>query len=143
LNAGAGNDLLLGGNGNDVLNGQAGNDTLTGGLGADTAIFNVLDNADNAGGNGFDTWNDFHLGNTATDPNADVIDISNLLVGYAGDGSAPSLAGYVSVSSDGTITTISLDRDGAGGVHSNVTLLSIDVDTTLTDLINNNQLNLF
>ncbi|TID59154.1 beta strand repeat-containing protein, partial [Acinetobacter junii] len=143
LNAGAGNDLLLGGNGNDVLNGQAGNDTLTGGLGADTAIFNVLDNADNAGGNGFDTWNDFHLGNTATDPNADVIDISNLLVGYTGDGSAPSLAGYVSVNSDGATTTISIDRDGAGGVHSNVTLMSIDVDTTLTDLINNNQLNLF
>ncbi|WP_236765718.1 Ig-like domain-containing protein [Acinetobacter junii] len=144
LNAGAGNDLLLGGNGNDVLNGQAGNDTLTGGLGADTAIFNVLDNADNAGGNGFDAWNDFHLGNTATDPNADVIDISNLLVGYTGDGSAPSLAGYVSVSSDGTTTTISIDRDGgAGGLYSNVTLLSIDVDTTLTDLINNNQLNLF
>ncbi|WP_204379459.1 beta strand repeat-containing protein, partial [Acinetobacter junii] len=144
LNAGAGNDLLLGGNGNDVLNGQAGNDTLTGGLGADTAIFNVLDNADNAGGNGFDTWNDFHLGDTSTDLNADVIDISNLLVGYTGDGSAASLAGYVSVSSDGTTTTISIDRDGgAGGLYSNVTLLSIDVDTTLTDLINNNQLNLF
>jgi hypothetical protein len=47
----------------------------------------------------------------------------------------------VSVSSDGTTTTISIDRDGAGGAaHSSVTLLTIDVDTTLNDLIANNQL---
>jgi hypothetical protein len=100
----------------------------------------MLNNADNAGGNGHDTWNGFHEGNTATDPNADIIDISNLLVGYTGNGSA-SLAGFVSVSSDGTTTTISIDRDGAGGAaHSSVTLLTIDVDTTLNDLIANNQL---
>ena len=49
----------------------------------------------------------------------------------------------MSVSSDGTSTTISIDRDGAGGTHDSVTLLTIDVDTTLNDLINNNQLNLF
>ena len=128
----------------DIVTSTAGNDIIESAAGgSDTLIFNVLNNADDAGGNGHDTWNDFHVGDTATDPNADVIDISNLLVGYAGDGSAASLAGYVSVSSDGTSTTISIDRDGAGGTHDSVTLLTIDVDTTLNDLINNNQLNLF
>ncbi|MCH7330581.1 beta strand repeat-containing protein, partial [Acinetobacter modestus] len=133
FNLSSSNDIVTSTSGNDVLESATG--------GADTLIFNVLNNADNAGGNGHDTWNGFHEGNTATDPNADIIDISNLLVGYTGNGSAASLAGFVSVSSDGTTTTISIDRDGAGGAaHSSVTLLTIDVDTTLNDLIANNQL---
>ena len=45
INAGTGNDTLVGGDGADTLNGQAGGDTLAGGGGADTL----------AGGNGSDT----------------------------------------------------------------------------------------
>lgn len=39
LVGGAGNDRLLGGNGNDLLRGDAGNDTLDGGNGQDTAVY--------------------------------------------------------------------------------------------------------
>lgn len=39
LLGGAGNDRLLGGNGNDLLRGDAGNDTLDGGNGLDTATY--------------------------------------------------------------------------------------------------------
>ena len=38
VDAGAGNDTLVGGSGNDTLTGGIGNDSLTGGLGADTLI---------------------------------------------------------------------------------------------------------
>uniref|UniRef100_UPI000D6909FC beta strand repeat-containing protein n=1 Tax=Acinetobacter baumannii TaxID=470 RepID=UPI000D6909FC len=141
LNGGAGNDILDGGAGNDILNGGAGNDTFIGGTGSDTAIYNVLDSASNTGGNGVDTWTDFHLGDTATDSEADVIDISDLLVGYAGDGSAVSLAGYISVSSDGTNTTLSIDRDGAGTTYATTDLLVLNnTDTTLDQLLQNNQI---
>ncbi|MGR0304850.1 beta strand repeat-containing protein, partial [Acinetobacter beijerinckii] len=132
FNLSASDDIVTSTVGDDVINGGAG--------GADTLIFTVLDNADDAGGNGQDTWNGFDLGDATTDPNADVIDIFDLLVGYAGDGSAASLAGFVNVTSDGTTTTISIDRDGAGGIHNSVDLLTIDVDTTLNELIANNQL---
>src|SRR5690606_22232054 len=111
-NAGSGNDAIFGGLGNDILNGQdgndllfgeSGNDTITGGIGSDIAVFQVLDGEerDATGGNGTDTWTDFIVDNTAN-PEADMIDISDLLVDYAGDGSAASLADYLSVTSDGT-----------------------------------------
>ncbi|WP_287001164.1 tandem-95 repeat protein, partial [Acinetobacter sp.] len=76
LNGGAGYDYLYGGVGNDTLNGGAGNDTLTGGTGKDTAIYNVLNSANATAGNGVDTWTDFHVGNTTSDVNADVIQFS-------------------------------------------------------------------
>ncbi len=70
-----------------------------------------------------------------------MIDISDLLVGYAGDGSAVSLAGYISVSSDGTNTTLSIDRDGAGTTYATTDLLVLNnTDTTLDQLLQNNQI---
>ena len=39
VNAGDGNDSLVGGNGNDTLSGDAGNDTLTGGKGNDVFVY--------------------------------------------------------------------------------------------------------
>ncbi len=152
VNAGSGNDVIFGGLGNDIIDGdagndrilgEAGNDTITGGAGSDTLMFQVLDGeeSDNAGGNGTDTWLDFHLGNTTTDDQADKIDISDLLVNYSGDGSAASLSDYLSVNSDGTDTTIRIDRDGAGGQYQSTDLVVLKgVDTTLTELITNQQI---
>lgn len=150
VNAGSGNDAIFGGLGNDILNGQdgndllfgeSGNDTITGGIGSDIAVFQVLDGEerDATGGNGTDTWTDFIVDNTAN-PEADMIDISDLLVDYAGDGSAASLADYLSVTSDGTDTTISIDRDGTGSQYQSADILVLrGVDTSLTELVNNNQ----
>ncbi|WP_346764486.1 Ig-like domain-containing protein [Acinetobacter sp. SA01] len=150
VNAGSGNDAIFGGLGNDILNGQdgndllfgeSGNDTITGGIGSDIAVFQVLDGEerDATGGNGTDTWTDFIVDDT-TNPEADMIDISVLLVDYAGDGSAASLADYLSVTSDGTDTTISIDRDGTGSQYQSADILVLrGVDTSLTELVNNNQ----
>ena len=152
VNAGSGNDVIFGGLGNDIIDGgagndrilgEAGNDTIIGGSGSDTVMFQVLDGeeSDNAGGNGTDTWLDFHLGNTTTDDQADKIDISDLLVNYSGDGSAASLSDYLSVNSDGTDTTIRVDRDGVGGQYQSTDLVVLKgVDTTLTELITNQQI---
>ncbi|MCO8074937.1 beta strand repeat-containing protein [Acinetobacter lwoffii] len=118
--------------GGDVFNSSVGN--------MDTVIYNVIDQTDNAGGNGTDTWTNFNVGSTSPNSEADMIDISDLLVDYAGDGSATSLADYLSVTSDGTDTTISIDRDGTGGQYQSTDILVLrGVETTLTDLVNNNQ----
>lgn len=53
---GSGNDILVGGAGGDTLFGNAGDDTLTGGAGDDTFTYSV--------GDGDDTITDFNTGNT-------------------------------------------------------------------------------
>ncbi|MFY5899919.1 beta strand repeat-containing protein, partial [Acinetobacter pittii] len=132
-NLSIGDDIVTSSAGNDVLNSNAG--------GSDTLVFNVLNNADNAGGNGVDTWNNFHVGPTASDADADKLDISSLLVGYTGNGTAASFAGYLTVTSDGTNTTVSIDRDGAGTTYATTDLLVLNnTDTTLDQLLQNNQI---
>ncbi|MDC5540727.1 Ig-like domain-containing protein, partial [Acinetobacter baumannii] len=133
FNLSTGDDIVVSSAGQDVLNSNAG--------GSDTLVFNVLNNADNAGGNGVDTWNNFHVGPTASDTDADKIDISSLLVGYTGNGTAASFAGYLTVTSDGTNTTVSIDRDGAGTTYATTDLLVLNnTDTTLDQLLQNNQI---
>ncbi|WP_431009803.1 type I secretion C-terminal target domain-containing protein [Acinetobacter baumannii] len=133
FNLSTGDDIVVSSAGQDVLNSNAG--------GSDTLVFNVLNNADNAGGNGVDTWNNFHVGPTASDADADKIDISSLLVGYTGNGTAASFAGYLTVTSDGTNTTVSIDRDGAGTTYATTDLLVLNnTDTTLDQLLQNNQI---
>ncbi|MEN8974675.1 beta strand repeat-containing protein, partial [Acinetobacter baumannii] len=133
FNLSSGDDIVVSSAGYDVLNSNAG--------GSDTLVFNVLNNADNAGGNGVDTWNNFHVGPTASDADADKIDISSLLVGYTGNGTAASFAGYLTVTSDGTNTTVSIDRDGAGTTYATTDLLVLNnTDTTLDQLLQNNQI---
>ncbi len=53
LNGTAGADTINGLDGNDTIDGHEGNDTLSGGSGADIFVFHA------AGGNGFDTIDDF------------------------------------------------------------------------------------
>ena len=141
LRGGAGNDKLIGGAGNDLLDGGAGNDILTSGTGSDTVIYRLLASADNAGGNGTDTWIDFHKGNIQTDTEADKIDIHELLIGA----NMGNIDQYVTVVYDDVSnkTTLQIDRDGtASNGYSKVDLLVLDkVNVTLEELLQNNQLN--
>ncbi|OTM93525.1 flagellar protein [Acinetobacter pittii] len=137
---------------NSLAVSTAANDTFALGNGSDTLIYNTLTAASvtNAtGGNttagGVDVWTDFHVGNTATDDQADKIDLSNLLIGSQTN---LTIGQYVSVSYDaGTQTaTISVDRDGGllvEGTYTETPLLQLTNLTgpvTLNDLINNGQI---
>ena len=123
--------------GNDLLISGLTSEVFVGGDGADTLMFKVLSDTDN-GGNGSDTLRDFHVGNTATDNQADQIDIADLLVDYSGDGSAASLEDYITVTQNGTDVVLSIDRDGAGTTYASTDLLTmtnvtVDLDTLLAN----------
>ncbi|OUY07219.1 hypothetical protein CAP51_11110 [Acinetobacter populi] len=149
------NDTFTDNAGNNQFEGRGGNDifNLING-GNDTLLYKVLDAANATGGNGSDVVNGFHVGTWEATPNADRIDLSELLIGYTGSvtpasyiNGTPTLAAdaeirnYLSVQSDGTNTTISIDRDGAGGAYSSTTLVTLnDVDTTLEKLLANHQI---
>ncbi len=153
LMGGAGNDVQIGMGGNDVLHGGEGNDILLGGSGDDILVGGKGDDV-LAGGSGHDTFQyhqgdldgvvtgdhiaDFHLGNQATDANADVLDIGDLLPGSGAkaDGSDLFSGGFLQlevISHDeekGTATVkLSFDQDGAsGGEHGSVALATIDMN---------------
>ncbi len=134
-------NVLVGNAGNNILDGGAGDDILTGGLGSDTVIFNVLKAGDALAGNGKDTWLDFKLGNTLIDPDADVIDISKLLIDFNGDNTVDDLMSFISFTKKGNDSIMSIDRDGASHDFKSASLLTFkDVDVTLTELLNNHQL---
>ncbi|ESK50169.1 hypothetical protein P255_02667 [Acinetobacter brisouii CIP 110357] len=138
---GAGNDILDGGAGNDTLNGGSGNDILNGGTGYDTLIYQLLLNSDALGGNGSDTSSDFIVGNTATNLNADKIDIGDLLVNYTGDYNSASLEPFIKTIVSGNNTQLYIDRDGGDTLYNSTLLLTLNnVNTNLNDLINNQQI---
>lgn len=140
LRGGDGVDTLKGNAGNDWLEGGKGNDFLTGGIGSDTAIYHLLVANDATGGNGTDTWTDFHKGNVTTDSEADKIDIAELLGNAANIG---NIQQYLSVSYDVVKdqTVIQVDRDGTGATYTKSDLLILEhVNTTLEELIQNQQI---
>ncbi|MBJ9935356.1 type I secretion C-terminal target domain-containing protein [Acinetobacter pittii] len=137
---------------NSLAISTAANDTFALGNGSDTLIYNTLTAASvtnatggNTTGGGVDVWTDFHVGDTATDDQADKIDLSNLLIGSQTN---LTIGQYVTVSYDaGTQTaTISVDRDGGlliEGTYTETPLLQLTNLTgpvTLNDLINNGQI---
>ncbi|WP_339084804.1 BapA/Bap/LapF family large adhesin [Acinetobacter baumannii] len=124
------------------------NDTFTTGTSSDTVIYQLLNgtaatanNGANTGGNGVDTWTDFHVGNVATDKQADLIDIRALL---DGDQTDANIGQYLNVTTSGGNTTIQIDRDGLSGLipgNNFTTLLVLQgVTTTETELLNNGQI---
>ncbi len=124
------------------------NDIFTTGTGSDTVIYQLLNgtaatanNGANTGGNGVDTWTDFHVGNVATDKQADLIDIRALL---DGDQTDANIGQYLNVTTNGGNTTIQIDRDGLSGLipgNNFTTLLVLQgVTTTETELLNNGQI---
>lgn len=127
--------------GDDTINVGGGINTIFGGAGSDTVVYQLLANTNDAGHGGRDVWKDFTLGDTTTNNQADKIDISDLLVGYAGDGSAASLAPYINTIISGNNTLLTVDRDGAGGVYTAESVIRLDnVTTNLADLLNNHQI---
>jgi Ca2+-binding RTX toxin-like protein len=128
---GNGNDELSGMSGNDILYGDAGDDILFGGIGSDTLYGgdgnDVLEGGANAdvlyGGAGADIFQFLTANITTSDTIADLsildgdaIDISNLLFGY--DPLTHVITDFVIFGTSGSDTTLSIDRDGTGGLYT-------------------------
>jgi Ca2+-binding RTX toxin-like protein len=127
LAGGKGNDKLAGGAGSDTLLGGEGADILTGGADSDLFLRHSL-------AEGKDTITDFQTG-----PGGDVLDISDLLVGY----SAGHEDEFVQCVTAGGNTTVKVDADGAlnGAKFTDVCVLT-GVTTTLDDLVNHGNIQL-
>ncbi|VVH59207.1 Chitinase (EC, partial [uncultured Gammaproteobacteria bacterium] len=128
-----GNDTLTGGTTDDILVGGAGNDTLTGAGGRD-----IFDYGFKNAGN--DTITDFTLGNTTTNTNADILNLSDLLIGYS---ATSHLSDFVTAAADGAHTKLTIDHDGTGVSGSSVTIILKNVAYTanlLTNMIANGNL---
>ncbi|NBB17092.1 hypothetical protein GVN21_17135 [Caulobacter sp. SLTY] len=111
LSGGLGSDRLFGEAGDDVLYGGLAADTLTGGAGADRFVyFQVADST----ASGMDVIRDFSVAE------GDLLDVSlvDANAGVAGDqafsqvASFTGVAGQMTVSAAGTLTTLSFDTNG-------------------------------
>ncbi|WP_064513226.1 BapA/Bap/LapF family large adhesin, partial [Buttiauxella gaviniae] len=108
----------------DVINGSAYGDTL---------VYHLLNSANATGGNGADTWKDFHMAD------GDKINIHDLLTGW--NPATSNIANYLSVSYNGTSTVISIDRDGTAATHSPTTLVTLEnTHVTLDELVQQNHI---
>ncbi|KNC91318.1 hypothetical protein GM30_23645 [Trabulsiella odontotermitis] len=109
-------------------------DRVVGSVYGDTLIYHLLSSNDATGGNGTtDSWSNFTLAQ------GDKIDIGDLLVGWNGQNA--SLGNYLTVSSSGNNTVISIDRDGTGATHHSTNLVTLEnVHTTLDELIQQNHI---
>jgi hypothetical protein len=76
---------------------------------------------------GNDTITDFTLGNTKTNTNADIIDLSDLLIGHS---ATSHLSDFVTAAADGAHTKLTIDHDGTGVSGSSVTIILKNVAYT-------------
>ncbi len=107
--AGAGDDIVYGQEGIDTIIGGLGSDTLSGGSGADMFVWAEGDAVDSPS----DTLTDF---STAE---GDVLDLSALLL----DEENGDLTDYLSFTTNGTDTTITVDTDGIGAGSTGQTIV--------------------
>jgi hypothetical protein len=152
----AGDDVFIDNSADNVFEGRGGNDTirLENG-GNDSILYRLLEAADATGGNGADTIIGFKVGLYEATPNADRIDLKELLIGYTGDadGAAHYVNGVATLDAGETIgqylqvttvdgdTVISIDRDGAGTEFDFTVLATLEgVTTDLETLLANHQL---
>ncbi|MGE8032330.1 Ig-like domain-containing protein [Enterobacter mori] len=162
LAGGTGNDTFTGNAANNFFEGRAGADTFYldndgKGGGQDTLKYQVQANGktNGTGGNGSDVVHGFVVGTVEATRKADVIDISSLLVGYAGDAdgaahyingvatidAGDAIAQYLSVTYNGKDTILSIDRDGSGsGFGASQVLTIADTKVDLETLLANHQL---
>ncbi|WP_221621193.1 Ig-like domain-containing protein [Halomonas sp. YLB-10] len=115
LIGGGGSDALYGEEGDDLLLGGAGDDTLVGGLGADTFAW-VLGDEGVVGDPADDVITDFHVApagvDASQDPEADVLDLSELLQGYDKDDDQQSLNDYIHAEQEGDDIVLYVKSDG-------------------------------
>ncbi|WP_164709194.1 BapA/Bap/LapF family large adhesin [Acinetobacter sp. B51(2017)] len=111
---------------NTLVSGES-DDNFIGGLGSDVLIFDLLDSADSAGGNGQDIWSDF------SSAQGDLIDITALVAGQGV--TSANLSNFVSLTQQGANTVVSLDRDGSSTdlTYNRVDLVVLE-NTTATSL---------
>jgi Ca2+-binding RTX toxin-like protein len=128
ITGGSGADYLSGGSGNDVLYGGGGGDNLNGGSGADTFMFLL----GTALGTSI-TIGDFNTGQS------DVINIDDVL-DY--DSGTDAIADFVTLTTSGGSTLLSVDPDGTGGGYTSTQIATIYGVTglNLNDLISNGNL---
>lgn len=115
-----GNDTITGGNGNDLLYGGYGTDSLTGSAGADQYVFEEL-----KAYQAVDTVSDFSTSD------GDALHLTNLLSEY--DYLTEAITDFVLMQTSGSNTTVSVDKDGAGGIYSFVQIATLTGVTGLTD----------
>jgi Ca2+-binding RTX toxin-like protein len=127
LRGNGGEDIISGGLGDDKLRGGQGADTLLGGSGSDRFEFVGGDLA----GAVTDSIGDFQAG-----AGGDVLDISELLVGYSGSG----LENFVQMidTGDGN-SLVRIDIDGSGTMFGfqNAAVLTGVSGVSLTDMVSN------
>jgi Ca2+-binding RTX toxin-like protein len=120
-------NILTGGLGHDTLDGGGGADKLTGGAGSDTFLRHSL-------AEGKDTITDFQTG-----AGGDVLDISDLLIGY----SAGHEAEFVQCVTAGGNTTVKVDADGlANGAKFTDICVLTSVTADLATLVNDGSIQL-
>jgi hypothetical protein len=109
-------------------------DRLIGSVYGDTLIYHLLSANDATGGNGTtDTWANFSLAQ------GDKIDIGDLLVGWNGQNA--TLGNYLTVTTNGSNTVLSIDRDGTGTTYHSTTLVTLEsVHITLDELVQQNHI---
>jgi Ca2+-binding RTX toxin-like protein len=125
---------LAGDDGDSLLNGAAGSDSLTGNGGRDTFLYNSTSDVLS----GVDTIGDFNVAAPAA--GGDLLDISDLLSGFAGASLADAIAGrFVNLRDDGAGNTlVEVDFDGSGDAfHAVATLVGVAPRTAFTDLADN------
>jgi len=112
------------GSGNDIVLAGPGNDIIFLGNGTDKLIYNNSND-------GIDTVYGFSAG-----ASQDQIELRNLLSGYTQGVS--SLSDFISVSDDGSDTTVDIDIDGTGSGTTKVTIILKGIVTDLSTLETNN-----
>jgi Ca2+-binding RTX toxin-like protein len=149
INGQEGNDDIWGGAGNDIIDGGAGLDDIYGGDGDDVIYGGNEKNSSDIlyGDDGADTFlfkaeswypdaNDHDRIKDFNESDGDAIDISDILSGYYEDGVDDILV-FVSITNDGTHSTLKIDLDGPGGVGFKSTALienviGLDVEDMVT-----------
>jgi O-acetyl-ADP-ribose deacetylase (regulator of RNase III) len=145
--------------GNDTFEGRAGNDTFNfihGGH--DTRVYQpqASNPGDAAGGNGTDEVDGFTVGQFEPAPNADRIDVSQLLIGYAPSASCgparyvngtatidvvDAITDYLSVSRANGNTTLLIDHGGSAAADTPAALLVLNnTNVALATLLANHQI---
>ena len=123
LNGGGGNDTLIGGEGSDNLHGGAGFDVLDGGAGGDRYYYDKSSS-------GKDTILNFDLG-----PGGDVLDLSELLIGYAEGLSNPN--DFVRINFLNGEMVMQVDANGlaGGSKFADLAVLASYPDATVDQLM--------